>query len=88
MDLIICHLISFADNPPGPDRVGGPYPTVVQSKLGHNILVVQASAYCKYLGNITVLIDESGEMVDYSGEPIFLDTTVPQSKFYLILESL
>ncbi|KAG5884885.1 hypothetical protein JTB14_025049 [Gonioctena quinquepunctata] len=61
------------DNPPGPDTVEGPYPTIVQSRFGHNVLVTQASAFCKYLGNITIFIDEGGEIVDYSGSPIFID---------------
>nr|XP_023023869.1 apyrase [Leptinotarsa decemlineata] len=68
------------DKSPGPDIVQGPYPTIVKSKHGHNVLVTQASAYCKYLGNITVFLDESGEVVDYSGSPIFLDTYFEQDE--------
>ncbi|CAG9862150.1 unnamed protein product [Phyllotreta striolata] len=68
------------DNPPGPDKVGGPYPTIVQSKFGHDVLVTQASAYSKYLGNITIYLDDGGEIVDYSGAPIFLAHDVPQDQ--------
>lgn len=68
------------DNPPGPDTPQGPYPTVVTSKNDKTVLVVQASAYCKYLGNITVFLDENGEVASYSGEPIFLDNDFPQGK--------
>ncbi|XP_072380141.1 apyrase [Diabrotica undecimpunctata] len=66
------------DNPPGPDPVGGPYPTIVKSNQGHNVLVTQASAYCKYVGNITVYLDNNGEIADYTGAPIFLAHELPQ----------
>ncbi|KAJ8919181.1 hypothetical protein NQ315_012168 [Exocentrus adspersus] len=66
------------DNPPGPEKPEGPYPTIVKSKIGKNILIVQASSYCRYLGNITIFLDQNGEIVDYSGAPIFLDSNLPQ----------
>ncbi|XP_057660170.1 apyrase-like [Diorhabda carinulata] len=66
------------DNPPGPAEVEGPYPTIVTSKHGHNILITQASAYCRYLGNITIFLDEDGEILEYSGAPIFLDSNLLQ----------
>lgn len=70
------------DNPPGPDTPGGPYPTIVQSeRTGNTVLIVQASAYTKYLGNITVYYDSDGEVVDYSGAPIFLDNDLPFGNF-------
>lgn len=73
----------FPDDPPGPDMPGGPYPTIVQSKTGNNVLIVQASAYTKYLGNIAVFYDSDGEVADYSGSPIFLDTGLPKGKVML-----
>uniref|UniRef100_A0A1B0GP29 5'-Nucleotidase C-terminal domain-containing protein n=1 Tax=Phlebotomus papatasi TaxID=29031 RepID=A0A1B0GP29_PHLPP len=36
------------------------------------LLIVQASAYTKYLGDITVYFDEAGEVADYNGAPIYL----------------
>ncbi|XP_018574618.1 apyrase [Anoplophora glabripennis] len=68
------------DNPPGPENVEGPYPTIVKSKNGKNVLVVQASSFCRYLGNITIFLDDFGEIVDYSGAPIFLDSSLPQDE--------
>ncbi|XP_023014357.2 apyrase [Leptinotarsa decemlineata] len=68
------------DDPPGPDIVGGPYPTVVKSKYGHTVLVTQASALCKYLGNITIFFYENGEVIDYSGQPIFLSSNHQQDE--------
>ncbi|KAJ8983905.1 hypothetical protein NQ317_006709 [Molorchus minor] len=66
------------DNPPGPEHVEGPYPTVVTSKNRKKVLIVQASSFCRYLGNITIFLDENGEIANYSGEPIFLDNTLSQ----------
>ncbi|XP_018574672.1 apyrase [Anoplophora glabripennis] len=68
------------DDSPGPDTPQGPYPTIVTSKNGKTVLVTQASAYCKYLGNITVFLDEDGEIADYSGAPIFLSNDYPQDE--------
>ncbi|KAJ8967992.1 hypothetical protein NQ314_002526 [Rhamnusium bicolor] len=68
------------DKPPGPDKPQGPYPTIVESKHGHKVLVTQASAYSKYIGNITLFLDSNGEIASYSGEPIFLDNQFPQDE--------
>jgi 5'-nucleotidase len=62
---------------PGPDKPSGPYPTVVTNQKGNQVLVVQASAYTKYLGNLTVFFDDSGNVVDWNGAPIFLDPKIP-----------
>lgn len=57
---------------PGPDKPTGPYPTVVKSKNGNQVLVVQASALSKYLGNLSIVYKDSGEILSSSGNPIFL----------------
>ncbi|XP_018318632.1 apyrase-like [Agrilus planipennis] len=61
------------DNPPGPDTPAGDYPTVIEHQDGRRILIVQASAFTKYLGNITVYYNSNGDVVDWSGAPIYLD---------------
>lgn len=71
---------NISENPPGPDEVEGPYPTVVSSQQGHKILIVQASSYSRYLGNITISLDDKGEVTSWDGAPIFLDTSLPQGK--------
>ncbi|CAH1112590.1 unnamed protein product [Psylliodes chrysocephalus] len=68
------------DNPPGPDPVEGPYPTIVQSKNGHRVLVAQAAEHSKYVGNLNVFLGEKGEVVGFAGAPIFLDTSFPQDE--------
>ncbi|VEN61877.1 unnamed protein product [Callosobruchus maculatus] len=66
------------DNPPGPETPKGPYPTIVQKPNGHNVLVTQASAFSKYLGNVTVYLGKDGEIADFVGAPIFLGPDLPQ----------
>ncbi|KAJ3627081.1 hypothetical protein MTP99_014488 [Tenebrio molitor] len=75
------HTFLYTGEPaPGPATPAGPYPTIVERVDGKQVLVVQASCYCRYLGNITVSYDENGDCVDWSGSPIFLDTSVPQDE--------
>lgn len=66
----------------GPDIPIGPYPTVIENTEKKRVLVVQASSYTKYLGNITVFYNRRGEVVDWSGAPVFLGTAVPQGKSF------
>lgn len=61
---------------PGPDTPRGDYPTVVTQDDGHKVYVVQASAYTKYLGDITFYFDEAGEILSYEGAPHYLDESV------------
>jgi 5'-nucleotidase len=49
----------------------------VTNQNGNQVLVVQASAYTKYLGNLTVFFDDSGNVVDWNGAPIFLGPKIP-----------
>lgn len=60
------------------DLPAGPYPTIVKHTDGRKILVVQASAFTKYLGNITVRYDANGDVVSWSGKPIYLDEKIPR----------
>lgn len=61
--------------PPSDDTVEGEYPTVI-TKGAHKTLVVQALAFGKYLGNLQVDFDASGEVSSWSGNPILLDGSV------------
>ncbi|XP_064212299.1 uncharacterized protein LOC661310 [Tribolium castaneum] len=76
------HTFLYTGEPvPGPATPSGPYPTIInRTEDDRQVLVVQASCYARYLGNITVSYDENGNCVGWSGEPIFLDTDTPQDK--------
>lgn len=59
----------------------GDYPTVVvQPKTGRKVYVVQAYAFSKYMGNLTVHFDDDGEIVKIFGKPILLDSSIEQAK--------
>ncbi|MCG7518913.1 bifunctional UDP-sugar hydrolase/5'-nucleotidase [Ruegeria sp. Ofav3-42] len=53
------------------EGAAGPYPTMVG-----DVPVVQAYAYSKYLGEITLTFDDDGNLVSAEGEPILLDASV------------
>lgn len=89
IDIIVgghSHSFLYSGEPVGPDTVVGDYPTIERQENGREVLIVQASAYNKYLGNITLFFDENGEIKNYEGAPIFLSNDIPQDPF--ILEEL
>ena len=53
------------------DRAKGPYPTVVNGTQ-----IIQAYAYGKYLGELSVVFDEQGEIISAVGEPITIDGSI------------
>jgi len=53
------------------DRAKGPYPTMVG-----NVPVVQAYAYSKYLGHLTLTFDDAGNVTSATGDTILLDASV------------
>lgn len=58
---------------PSNDKIEGPYPTIVNNTAGGTAAVVQAYAYTKYLGHLTLTFDDSGKLIKWKGEPILLD---------------
>lgn len=60
------------------EGASGPYPTVVDSPSGAPVLIVQAEAYGKYLGNLEVTFDADGVASAWQGEPILLDASVAE----------
>lgn len=78
------HTHSLLWNGPAPsgEAVAGPYPVIVQtsSNNDHKVLIVQASAFTKYMGSLTVLFDYRGDFVKWQGEPIFLDRSLPEDE--------
>lgn len=74
------HSLLYNGTAPGVDQPVAPYPVVVNRENGRKILVVQASAYTKYVGNLTVFYDKAGEIVSWSGVPIYISHDKPQGK--------
>ncbi|XP_034103963.1 protein 5NUC-like [Drosophila albomicans] len=70
---------------PSVEKIDGPYPTVITQKSGKRVPVVQAFAYTKYMGKLHVKFDKDGNLLDFNGSPMLLDSTVPQDKELLTL---
>ena len=51
---------------------------MVKSVDGRQVPVVQAYAFGKYLGYLKVTFDEAGNVVKSTGNPILLDSSIPQ----------
>ncbi|XP_074541285.1 5'-nucleotidase [Halichoeres trimaculatus] len=68
----------YTGTPPSSEVPAGPYPFMVTSDDGRQVPVVQAYAFGKYLGNLTVTFDEAGNVVKAVGNPILLDSSIPQ----------
>ncbi|XP_060524942.1 apyrase-like isoform X2 [Cylas formicarius] len=77
--IVGAHTHSFlytGEDAPGPEEPVGPYPTIITNDKGNQVLIVQASSFSRYLGNITVYYDQTGNVVDHIGSPIFLQTSI------------
>jgi 5'-nucleotidase/UDP-sugar diphosphatase len=60
------------------DKAAGPYPTWVEAPDGNRVAIVQSYAFGKYLGELTVIWDDSGVVKDATGEPIAMDGQVAE----------
>ncbi|KAM4772238.1 5'-nucleotidase [Rhinophrynus dorsalis] len=68
----------YTGDPPSNDVPAGPYPFIVKSDDGRSVPVVQAYAFGKYLGYLNVTFDEQGNVMHSSGNPILLDSSIPE----------
>ncbi|CAB3245664.1 unnamed protein product [Arctia plantaginis] len=83
IDIIIGgHSHSLLWNGPSPsgEVVRGPYPIIIESSEDkkHQVLIVQASAFTKYMGNLSVYFDTKGDYRKWEGGPLFLDRSIPE----------
>ena len=71
------------------EKAAGPYPTMVKNPAGQDVPIVQAYAYSKYLGDLTVVFDDAGVVKTATGEPKLLDASVtPDAAFAAKVEEL
>ncbi|XP_071766421.1 snake venom 5'-nucleotidase [Centroberyx gerrardi] len=68
----------YTGSPPSSEVPAGPYPFMVKSADGRDVPVVQAYAFGKYLGYLKMTFDEAGNVLKSTGNPILLDSSVPQ----------
>lgn len=82
VDIIVGgHSHSFmytGSHPPGTKPAQALYPSVVKQSNGHQVLVVQASAYAQYVGDLVVWFDDHGEVSSWKGNPVFLNKSIPK----------
>uniref|UniRef100_A0AAG5D3W3 Apyrase n=1 Tax=Anopheles atroparvus TaxID=41427 RepID=A0AAG5D3W3_ANOAO len=81
VDIIVGgHSHSFlytGDHPTIPMTPVSEYPTVVtQAATGHRVLIVQASAYTKLVGDIVLYFDAQGVIQRWEGNPVYLANEV------------
>lgn len=75
------YMYSGDDPPGGPDEPEYAYPTIVEHENGHKVLIVQASSFAKYVGDLTVYFNQAGEAIRWIGQPIFLATNIQPGMF-------
>lgn len=83
VDLVIGgHTNTFLWNGLKPDieEPEGDYPTIVEQTSGKKVPVVQAYAYTKYIGHLNIVFDENGEAIEFHGQPLLLDKSIPQDQ--------
>ncbi|XP_076021623.1 snake venom 5'-nucleotidase-like [Genypterus blacodes] len=68
----------YTGDPPSTEVPAGPYPYMVKSNDGRNVPVVQAFAFGKYLGYLKVTFDQGGNVISAVGNPILMDSSIPQ----------
>ncbi|XP_062131826.1 protein 5NUC-like [Drosophila sulfurigaster albostrigata] len=80
VDLVIgghSHTFLYTGAPPAKDMPEGNYPTIVINSDGRKVPVLQAYAYSKYLGEIHLEFDNGGNLINFRGKPMLLDSSVP-----------
>lgn len=70
------HTLLYNGPAPNNETVGGAYPTLIDRPDGGKVLVVQASCFTKYLGDIQVTYDSLGQLKNWTGLPHYMDKTV------------
>uniref|UniRef100_A0A182JP57 Apyrase n=1 Tax=Anopheles christyi TaxID=43041 RepID=A0A182JP57_9DIPT len=80
VDMIVGgHSHSFlytGDHPTIPMNPVSEYPTIVTQPTGHRVLIVQASAYTKLVGDIVLYFDKQGIIQRWEGNPIYLSNDI------------
>ncbi|CAK1545464.1 unnamed protein product [Leptosia nina] len=82
IDIIVgghSHTLLYNGTPPENTTFNpyGPYPLVVENDSG-KVLIVQAAAHTEFLGEIRLVFDEAGRLLDWNGHPHYLGNDVAQ----------
>nr|XP_018904612.1 PREDICTED: apyrase-like isoform X2 [Bemisia tabaci] len=72
------HTLLYTGTPPLSDVPESDYPTVIEQESRRKVLIVQAGAFSKYLGYLTITFDQNNTIQSWTGNPILLDNTVEE----------
>lgn len=72
------HTFLYNGTSPGLDEPADTYPVIETQDDGRSVYIVQAASFTKYVGDFMVWFDKNGDVVDYSGNPIYLSSDVEQ----------
>lgn len=83
IDIIVgghSHSLLWNGRAPSGEEVSGPYPVFIETTKDkkHQVLIVQASAFTKYMGNLSVYFDYKGDFCKWEGGPLYLDRSIPE----------
>uniref|UniRef100_A0A336KUY8 apyrase n=1 Tax=Culicoides sonorensis TaxID=179676 RepID=A0A336KUY8_CULSO len=70
------HTFLYTGPPPGEDIPVDVYPVVEEQPDGRKVYIVQASAFTKYVGELTAWFDQAGNIVRTEGNPIYLSNDI------------
>ncbi|MAS12383.1 MAG: multifunctional 2',3'-cyclic-nucleotide 2'-phosphodiesterase/5'-nucleotidase/3'-nucleotidase [Nitratireductor sp.] len=62
------------------EGAAGPYPTMVDNPDGHQVPVVQAASYSKYLGELKLTFDDEGVVTAATGDVKLIDASVAKDE--------
>ncbi|XP_008212356.1 apyrase isoform X1 [Nasonia vitripennis] len=75
------HILLYNGKAPSNDIVYDKYPVVISQKgSDRKVLIVHASAFTKYMGDIRIVFDEDDEVAHWEGDPIYLDSSVQEDQ--------
>ncbi|XP_016845606.1 apyrase isoform X2 [Nasonia vitripennis] len=78
------HILLYNGVAPSNDIVYDNYPIVVSQKgSNRKVLIVHASAFTKYMGDIRIVFDHNDEVAYWKGNPIYLDKYIKQDQSIL-----
>ncbi|KAL3881154.1 hypothetical protein ACJMK2_027612 [Sinanodonta woodiana] len=87
LDIVVgghSHTFLYSGPQPSSEPVEGPYPTVVVQDGGRKVPIVTAFAWGKYLGRLDVAFDADGTVLNWTGNPILLNSSVEQDNATLL----
>lgn len=71
------------ENLPGEDKPADTYPVIEEQEDGRKVYIVQASAYTKYVGELTVWFDDKGDVQKTEGNPTYLSSDIVPGNIYI-----